>query len=205
MALTVTAPYEQHNYMGEYADDASATAAIVSEGYDSGGDPQEGQYYYNTTDKELKIWDNTSWVSIGGGGGTALTSISIGLNYQYTQAETPVEEVVGQVVFNGGDFSGNTITLKAVITPVFSSAGFANVKLYDLGPSGGPPGVPRLVSTLQTLTAGLQYVTQVLTVVSSGAAGDEILDSSRIYEVTVEQSSITSDTVLVGSVSIEVT
>jgi hypothetical protein len=62
-----------------------------------------------------------------------------------------------------------------------------------------------LVSTLTASSAGLQYLTQVLTVVSSGASGDEILDSSRMYEATIEQTSTAGDTVYIGSTGIEVT
>jgi len=61
--MTFTAPWEQHNYMGQHANDAAATAQVVSEGWDSGGNPTEGMYYYNTAEEKFKFWrdGSSSW------------------------------------------------------------------------------------------------------------------------------------------------
>jgi len=58
--MTFTAPWDQHNYLGQHATDAAATAQVVSEGWDSGGDPTEGMYYYNTAEEKFKFWRDVS-------------------------------------------------------------------------------------------------------------------------------------------------
>jgi hypothetical protein len=58
--MTFTAPWEQHNYIGQHATDAAATSQVVSLGWDSGGSPQEGQYYYNTAEEKYKFWRDVS-------------------------------------------------------------------------------------------------------------------------------------------------
>jgi hypothetical protein len=58
--MTFTAPWEQHNYIGQHATDAAATAEVVSLGWDSGGNPTEGMYYYNTAEEKFKFWRDVS-------------------------------------------------------------------------------------------------------------------------------------------------
>jgi hypothetical protein len=58
--MTFTAPWEQHNYIGQHATDAAATSEVVALGWDSGGSPQEGQYYYNTAEEKFKFWRDVS-------------------------------------------------------------------------------------------------------------------------------------------------
>lgn len=60
-------PYRAHHYIGEYADDAGATAAVVAKGWDVAGAPQPGMLYYNTVSNEFKFWNATGWTSFGGG------------------------------------------------------------------------------------------------------------------------------------------
>jgi len=148
------------------------------------------------------VWNGTSWVPQGGAWEGYMDAAS---DYQYTQAPTPVEEVVGQFAFDGSVAAvGTKAVIRALMTPTFSSGGTASLKLYDMGPAAGPPSAPRLVSTLTASSSGLQYIEQDLTVVSSGPAGDEILDSKRMYELTLIQSSTTGDTVYLGSAGINV-
>lgn len=148
--------------------------------------------------------DGISPGSGGGGGGIgAGTYISFG-PYSYTQAPAPVEEVIGQFTFDGSLVGTATVNFAGIMTPVFTSAGWARLRLYDMGPSGGPFGVPRLVSTLQRVAGGLMDVLQALTVVAGAPGADQILDTKRVYEVVVIQSSAPGDTVYVGSVGLEV-
>lgn len=148
------------------------------------------------------VWNGTSWVPQGGAWEGYMDAAS---DYQYTQAATPVEEVVGQFVFNGGvAAAGTKAVIRAIMTAVFTIAGTASMKLYDLGPAAGPPTAPRLVSTLSTSTAGLQYLETDLTVVTSSPVGDEILNTPRIYELTLTQSSQAGDTIYLGSAGINV-
>lgn len=126
-------------------------------------------------------------------------------DYSYVQADTVVDEVIGQLVFDGGQVAdGLKAVFRSVITPDFTVPGTATVSLWDLGPSGGPPEVPRLVATLVTSTDGVQYISQDLTVVSSSPSGNEILDSARLYELTIAQTSVPEDTVYVGSAGINI-
>ena len=60
-----TAPWQQHNYLGEFADDATATANVVARGWDVAGNPTIGMIYFNTTDTVIRYWNGTAWVNIG--------------------------------------------------------------------------------------------------------------------------------------------
>lgn len=147
-------------------------------------------------------WSGTSWVPLGGAWEGYMDAAS---DYQYTQFATPVEETVGQFVFSGGVVAtGTKAVLRAILSPVLTIAGTSSLKLYDMGPSAGPPSAPRLVSTLNTSTSGLQYLDQDLTVVSSGPSSNEILNTPRMYELTLVQSSQAGDTIYLGSAGINV-
>lgn len=61
--MTLTAPYKQHHYIGEYTSDAFATAFVVANGWDSGGSPRAGMMYYNTTDNIFYFWNGSAWTS----------------------------------------------------------------------------------------------------------------------------------------------
>ena len=168
-----------------------------------------GATAYNIVDSTTYQCTNATpgaavWTSMGGGGGGgAGTYISFG-PYSYTQAPVPVEEVVGQFAFDGSLVGTATVNFAGIMTPVFTMAGWARLRLYDMGPSGGPFGVPRLVSTLQRVAGGLMDVLQALTVVAVAPGADQILDTKRVYEAVVIQSSAPGDTVYVGSVGLEV-
>ena len=81
------------------------------------------------------------------------------------------------------------------------------IRLWDMGPKAGPPGVPRLVCELSTsTTGGPQSLEEVLTVVAGGVASDDnkILDVPRMYELSVLMSGTVADTTYVGSAGLEV-
>jgi len=143
-----------------------------------------------------------------GGGVSSLLSI-LGVSYTYTQAATPVEEVVGNGAFNGGLVGNATAYFKAAITNVWQNPGSGEttrLRLYDMGTAAGPPGSPRLVYELTaTYQGGPRSNEQALTVVAASPTTGEILDTDRMYEVAVIQDvSDQGDVAFIGSVGIEV-
>jgi hypothetical protein len=124
--------------------------------------------------------------------------------YSYTQALVPVEEVIAQFTFDGDLVGTSDLSFAGVMTPAFTLAGWAELRLYDLGPSGGPFGAPRLVAVLQRVASGLMNVSQVLTVVVLAPGANQILNTKRVYELVVIQASALGDTVYVGSVGLEI-
>lgn len=67
--MTLTNPYRQHNYMGEYANAAAALTWIQANKWDSNGDgtgnPQAGMFYWDTTATAMKQYDGAAWVDMG--------------------------------------------------------------------------------------------------------------------------------------------
>jgi hypothetical protein len=143
------------------------------------------------------------WTPMGGGGGGAGSYLQFG-PYAYTQAPVPVEEVVAEFAFDGSLVGTSAISFVGVMRPTFTAAGWARLRLYDMGPSGAPGGVPRLVATLQRVAGGLMDVSQSLTVVPVAPGANQILDTKRVYEIVVIQASAVGDTVYVGSAGLEV-
>lgn len=136
----------------------------------------------------------------GGGGGTNLTEYDFASGYAYSQQAVPVEETMGGGRLDGSQIQA-TAYFRATWEPQFGAAGNAYVRLYDLGPAAGPPVAPTLITTLTTAASGLRYNQQALAV--GGAPGaNQIMNTPRMYEVTVEQSSLAGDTVDVRSAGI---
>lgn len=71
--MGLTAPYRQHNYLGEYANDAAALVALRAFKWDSSGDgtgdPQAGMVYFNTTSNVLRFYSGSAWIPAGAGTG----------------------------------------------------------------------------------------------------------------------------------------
>ena len=71
--MSLTAPYKQHNYLGEYSSDSNALAFIQGAKWDSAGDgtgnPRNGMWYYDTLYHKPKMFQNSAWGFIGGGSG----------------------------------------------------------------------------------------------------------------------------------------
>ena len=63
-----TNPYRSHHYLGEHASDSAANTFVTTVGWDSGGNPQNGMLYYNTTSHVLKLYANGSWGTVTSGG-----------------------------------------------------------------------------------------------------------------------------------------
>jgi hypothetical protein len=133
----------------------------------------------------------------GGGGGGGGFEADIVDRYAYTQAASPIEEVVGEGMVDGSRVGTQTAYFWVMMDPAFSVVGTAQVKLYDVGPQAGPRAAGVLVATLQATSGGLAYHEQALSVgVSPGA--NQIANVGRMYEVTVVQNSAPGDNVYVG-------
>jgi hypothetical protein len=68
--MSFTAPYQQHNYLGEHADDAAALTWIQSSKWDSNldgtGSPRNGMWFYRTSDDSYRGYQGGAWKAIGG-------------------------------------------------------------------------------------------------------------------------------------------
>jgi hypothetical protein len=140
------------------------------------------------------------WSQPGGGIGGAASEFDWSSDYPYTQQSPSVEETIGYGRLDGSAIGG-TAYFRATWNPQFGAAGTARVRLYDLGPVAGPPAVPTLIATLTTAASGLRYDEQSLTVGGSPSLG-QIMNTPRMYEVTVQQNSQAGDSVYVGSAGI---
>jgi len=128
----------------------------------------------------------------GGGGASAGSYVDIGGPYQYTQPAVPVEETMGNGTLDGSLVSTLTAYFRASVTNVWTTTGTTRVRLYDMGPAAGPPGVQRLVTELTaTAQGGPREVNQALSVVAAAPGTDDILNTARMYEVVVIQDSST--------------
>lgn len=80
--MALTAPYRQHNYMGEYANDGACLTFIQAQYWDSAGNgtgnPQEGMFYYNTTSDVFRLYANGSWTSLSTGAPTLSNVLGAG-------------------------------------------------------------------------------------------------------------------------------
>lgn len=125
--------------------------------------------------------------------------------YLYTQAPVAVEETIGQAMFDGSRVGASALRFFGMVTPTFSAAGTARLRLYDQGPAAGPPGVAQLVSSLSTTTGGgPQHLEQLLAVAGS-IAPNQIMNVPRMYEIRVVTSGATpGDTIFVGGGGMEV-
>jgi hypothetical protein len=165
------------------------------------GASDEGRQFYKTgTSSGFYIWDGSAWALKGGTWEGYMDAAS---DYLYTQLASPVEEVVGQFVFDGSKVpAGLAAKFRAIMTPTLSVAGDADCKLYDLG-AVGSPAAPRLVSTLRLTTSGVAYVEQALTV-SATPSTNQILDAACMYEIVLYESSTVGDTIYLGSAGINI-
>lgn len=63
--MAFTSPYGQHNYMGEFANDAAALTFIQDNDFDTNkdgtGSPEEGMWYFNTTSTNFRGYRNGAW------------------------------------------------------------------------------------------------------------------------------------------------
>lgn len=150
------------------------------------------------------------WSLVGAGAVSGLQS-SIDLSRKdYVQQPVPVEEVIGQFMFDGSKIpAGASAYLRAMLNAVFGAVGTANVHFYDLGPAAGPPAAPTRITgvlpstfALEVSAAGLVYLQTAALALGPGPAEGVIMSAPRMYEATIIQSSAAGDTVDVGGASI---
>lgn len=184
---------QAHNHFGTYAN-AAALPNDTAEPNLKAGDLAYATSEANT----YTCTDATAgtWVSGGGGAGSY---IDVGGDYPYTEAASPVEEVIGEATFDGSLVA--SATLRVTLTTSLT-LGNASVKLYDLGPVGAPTA-PRLVSTLTTaVSGGPQMLSQALSA-NSPAGTDEFEPANHFYRITVTSAAQVNDTVYVGNARLE--
>lgn len=185
---------QQHNHYGSYAN-AAALPNDTAEPNLQAGDLayaiSEAQTY-TCTDATAGTW-------AAGGGGGAGSYIDIGGDYAYTEAATPVEEIIGEGTFDGS--LATSATLRVTLTTALTT-GTASIKLYDLGPVGTPAS-PRLISTLTTaVSGGPQSLSQALTA-NSPASANEYEPADYFYRITVTSAAQVGDTVYIGNARLE--
>ena len=205
-------PQEHHPYWGQYPNAAqlpNVAGSPIQSAYLEVGDIAyvTGTGMYQCDDESLGA---ASWSSLGAGSIAGLQS-SIDLpGMDYVQQPVPVEEVLGQFMFDGSKIpAGASAFLRCVMTPTFGAPGTANVHFYDLGPSAGPPVAPTRITgvspspfALQVVAAGLAYRQTAALALGVGPAVGVIMATPRIYEATIIQSSAPGDLVDVGGASI---
>lgn len=134
--------------------------------------------------------------------------------YSYIQAAVPDEDVVGQFDFDGSSLpTGSQVTMKILIKPVFNAVGWVRVRVYDLGPLAGvlPPVEVTANSpstfALETDSSGQQFITTGVFSIEASGAGvpgpGKLVNTARMYEVTLEQDSIAGDTVYLGMFALQ--
>lgn len=92
------------NDLGSFASETLALADVLNKGWDSGGNPQEGMFFYDTATLQVKTYLNGVWNAQGNAGEVAALGI--------TQSGQPVAD---ETVIIGGD----TYTFKAAKTVAF--------------------------------------------------------------------------------------
>lgn len=179
-----------------------AAAMLIIPGGVLGAAGIAGRLQWDTGTGSLNYDDGAAWNGVGGGGGAG-SYPDFAIDYSYTEAPVPVEEVMGGGVFDGSLLaSSSTAYFRVTIDPNIS-AGSVTVSLYDMGPKAGPLGVPRLVAVLPTGTNGLQVIEQAL-VVDPAPGPNEISDTARIYEVTITSAAVALDTAIVYSCGLDI-
>jgi hypothetical protein len=200
--MATKSPRQHHNYWGTFA--VVASLPNVSGAPTQDGALEVGDLAYvtglGTYQCDSATLGSAVWSSVAAGSVSNVTEYDWATGYIYDQQVVPIEETMGFGRLNGAQIQG-TAYFRATWDPQFGAAGNAYVRLYDVGPAAGPPAAPVLIATLTTASSGLRYSEQALAV--GGAPGaNQIANSARMYEVTVDQSSQAGDTVVVGSAGV---
>ena len=128
--MSLTNPYRQKNYMGEYADDASVLVFIQANLWDDAGtglgNPQDGMLYYNTTTDRLRMYANGSWNEFLGDGVD-----------RYRGRETISDTDTSATVIFPTGFPDTNYTVAVVPVEVAGSPGKANVNCWVTGIAAG--------------------------------------------------------------------
>lgn len=163
-----------------------------------------GRLHWDTGSPGLYYDDGGVWNPVGATGAGSYPDWASG--YSYVQAPVPVEEVIGQGVFDGSLVTGALVAyFRAIVDTVFAGApGPSQVKLYDMGPKAGPPAVPVLITTLSTIVAGGPQALEQALAIGPVPAPNTIANSARMYEITAIQTSAAGDSMYVGSAGMDV-
>lgn len=214
--MTLTAPYRQHNYMGEFANDAAALTFIQTNEWDSNGDgtgnPQAGMLYYNTTSTVVRMYNGSAWVDL-----------ATGVSSPWEETATVVELVtgsntvaIGASVMSGSeklrvvgtqqiDTNGKLIIADSATIPPLniteratepSSPTAGDIYLDDgSNTASGNPGWRRCVSTGPDVWEDISAV---------GGASLWTQDTGFAYLTTTTDSVVIGDTALTGSEKLKV-
>ena len=139
-------------------------------------------------------------------GGAMDVQFLVGAGITQSEGASPVELLVGTIVFDGSDYAGNDVSLIAYFDPTLAGAGSAYMRCYDVGPAAGPPAAAVQITAalpsvfaMGTTTTGPQYfVTQKLARAAAPAAG-VIVNTARRYEFRSYISAGANSTLVVGS------
>ena len=124
--------------------------------------------------------------------------------YLYTLAPVPVEEVVGQGMFDGSRVGDGDAFFSGMLTPTLAGVGWGQLRLYDIGPKAGPPAPLVAIATLTaSVSGGPQFKEQALTV-GAVPGVNQIANSARMYEVRAMMSGAPGDTLFIGGGCLEV-
>lgn len=185
--------------------DASSGALVIPEAATLPAAGTTGRIMWDSDDERLYYDDSSDWIAVDK---TPIAGyLEVVTNYSYTQLAVPVEEEMTMFVFDASDViedDGHLVRFQALCNPTFGAAGSATVKLYDFGPSAGPPIAETLIATLTWTASGIDYESQGLTIHDTTPSTNQIVRASRLYRVTVYQSSQVADDVYVGSTGIRV-
>jgi hypothetical protein len=161
--MSLTAPYRQHNYMGEYADDAACLTFVQANKWDSLGTglgtARNGMLYYNTTSHVFKVYANGVWTALSAGtmDHGALSGLGDDDHTQYllangTRALTGDLSMGGNQLTNVGSPQVDTDAAnKAYVDAIAQGIDWQDSVLDRFDPTSGLPGTPsqgaRYIST----------------------------------------------------------
>lgn len=167
---------------------------------------QAGDLYYNTTTTLYRKCDSAAfpatWTDVGAPAKGAFTGAS---NQDITLISTEV--VIGGLVFDGSVKQTPVFRFVGRFSP--ATSGDARVRLYDVGPVGGPAIAPVLRSTLSiNFSAGTNILDRSQALAKTGTPGvgaDQIFNTARIYELRgILDLATSGDAVKIHWVGIEV-
>jgi hypothetical protein len=103
-------PYQQHIFMGYFANDAAALAEIQANEWDTGkdgtGNPEPAMMYYNTTSSTMLVYNGTAWVDLGITDHGALDGKD---DDDHTQYALLAGRSGGQTLYGGTDSGDNLV------------------------------------------------------------------------------------------------
>lgn len=145
--MSLTSPWKQHNYIGQYANDAAADAFVTLAAWPGS---KAGLEYFNTTSSKLRIHDGTSWADVGG-----------------TAPVTSVFGRTGAVVAVSGDYTATQVT-NSPAGGVAATTVQAAINELDTEKVSGPASVTTLTVARYDGTTGKLLKGSLVTLDDSG-------------------------------------